>query len=209
MVLAESLGRRVHPPVSPACHWSVSTCPWQKVYARQRSRNTQQTCCRTLATRELKMITSGTYHTTWKRYSIKEKIILGHSAWNEHLTHSHWSGFRNLLCSPERRWLMSILKDEIEVAWQRRKGYWFPRVPGFLPLLLKQVELILNKTLYTFLRNVFVSTMGGGATRLTLWSTGCWNLGPYDHNFEKNEKTRTTNAPSFQPIWNEAEEALL
>lgn len=189
MVLAESLGR-VSPPVSPACHWSVSTCPWQKVYGRQRSRNTPQSCCRTLTRRELKMITSGTYHTTWKWCSIKEKIIWGHSAWNEHLTCSHCSGFRNLLCSPERRWLMSILKDEIEVAWWCRKGYWFLRVPGFLPLFSKQVELILNETLYAFLRNVFVSTRGCGATRLTLWSTGCWNLGHYNHNFEKNEKIK-------------------
>lgn len=205
MVLAESLGR-VYPPVSPACHWSVSTCPWQKVYGRQRNRNTPQTCCRTLTRTELKMITSGTYHTTWKWCSIKEKIIWGHSAWNEHLTRSHWSGFRKLLWSPERRWLMSILKDEIEVAWQHQKGYWFPGVPGFLPLLSKQVERISNKTLHTFLRNVFVWTMGGGATRLTLWSTRCWNLGLYDHNFEK---TRTTNAPSLLPRWNEDEEALL
>lgn len=46
---------------------------------------------------ELKMITSGTYHAPRKWCSIKEKIIWGHTTQNEHLTLSHWSGFRKLL----------------------------------------------------------------------------------------------------------------
>lgn len=64
---------------------------------KQRSRDTPHTCCRTLTRTELKMITSGTYRTTWKWCSVKEKIIWGHRAWNEHLTRRLWTGFRKLL----------------------------------------------------------------------------------------------------------------
>lgn len=75
-----------------------------------------QTCCRALTRTELKRITSGTHHTTWKWCSIKEKIIWSHATWNEHLTRSHWSGFRKPLSSPEGRLLMSVLKGKIEEA---------------------------------------------------------------------------------------------
>lgn len=46
----------------------------------------------------------------------KRKDNLGPRDWNEHRTCGHWSGFRKLLRSPERRLLMSILKDETERA---------------------------------------------------------------------------------------------
>ena len=125
MVFVELLGQ-VYLPVSLDCHLSILTHPWWKVYRSQRRRNRLQTCCRAFTRTELNMLTSGTYHTAWKWCSRKEKIIWGHTTRNEHLTRSHWSGFRKLLWSPERRLLMSILKDKIEAVWLESK-----RVLGF------------------------------------------------------------------------------
>lgn len=79
MVLVESLGQ-AHPPVRLDCHLSLLTvADGESMEARGGRTRRKRKCWRALTGTELKTITSGTYHTTWKWHSIKEKIIWGHT----------------------------------------------------------------------------------------------------------------------------------